>query len=166
MKKLGFIFVILTVFMLLMASTASASTLLQYDSVGSDVQVLQTNLNQLGYPVGTVDGQFGLKTKIAVISFQNAQGLTADGVVGAMTQNAITVALQKQARQLLTDNLIAQFHGKTQSDVSDINQITIPLILFKHCVRLLTPSFLYIFPVCAATVLVVMHSSSAISLLE
>lgn len=92
MKKLGFLVVLMSLFILLTASTASASTLLKYGSVNSEVKVLQTNLNQLGYPVGVADGIFGLKTKGAVSAFQKAQGLTADGLVGSLTQRALKTA--------------------------------------------------------------------------
>lgn len=40
--------------------------------------------NKHGYSL-TVDGDFGLKTKTAVVSFQKKHGLTADGIVGAKT---------------------------------------------------------------------------------
>lgn len=92
MKKFGFLAVLLMLFTLLTASTASASTLLKYGSMGSEVKVLQTELNDLGYSVGTVDGVLGNKTKSSVISFQKNHGLTADGIVGAMTQRALTTA--------------------------------------------------------------------------
>lgn len=110
MKKFGFVLVLLALFMVLIASTASASTLLRYGSVGSEVSVLQTNLNQLGYPVGAVDGQFGSRTKGAVINLQKGHGLTADGVVGSLTQGAIAFALHPVStptRQQRTDGIIA-----------------------------------------------------------
>ncbi|GAB6153747.1 NlpC/P60 family protein [Desulfosporosinus burensis] len=92
MKKVGFIFVLISVFILLTATTTNASTLLKYGSGGSEVKVLQTDLNMLGYSVGTVDGVFGNKTKSAVINFQKDRGLTVDGVVGSQTRRALTTA--------------------------------------------------------------------------
>jgi len=62
-----------------------AAYLLKYGSKGSAVNKLQILLNGLGYSVGTVDGEFGAKTKAAVVKFQKANGLTADGEVGAKT---------------------------------------------------------------------------------
>lgn len=63
---------------------------------GDDVKSLQNDLNTLGYNVGTADGQFGKKTKNAVIAFQKAHKLTADGIVGNGTKNAINNAVQSK----------------------------------------------------------------------
>ena len=52
--------------------------------------VLQDALNYLGYNVGSIDGIFGTRTKNAVISFQNANGLGKDGIVGCATWRRIT----------------------------------------------------------------------------
>lgn len=56
---------------------------------GADVRVLQNALADLGYSVGSVDAQFGPKTKAAVERFQSSVGLTADGIVGRQTKTAI-----------------------------------------------------------------------------
>ena len=58
---------------------------LKLGMTGDDVRYLQTYLNAHGYNCGTADGDFGLKTKVQVILFQKAKGLTPDGVVGPMT---------------------------------------------------------------------------------
>ena len=62
---------------------------LKYGSSGSAVKKLQILLNGLGYSCGTVDGRFGAKTLEAVKAFQKANGLTADGIVGAATWNKL-----------------------------------------------------------------------------
>ncbi len=56
---------------------------------GGQVRALQRALKALGYSVGTVDGQYGPSTKTAVASFQHDAGLTADGVFGPKTLNAL-----------------------------------------------------------------------------
>ena len=56
---------------------------------GDDVKAVQNKLNSLGYNCGTADGYYGNATKSAVISFQSAKGLTADGEVGPATWNAL-----------------------------------------------------------------------------
>ena len=45
----------------------------------------EQRLRELGYYQGEVDGQFGAQTRLAVLAFQQASGLTADGVVGETT---------------------------------------------------------------------------------
>ena len=58
-------------------------------SSGDAVTTLQTELNAQGYACGEADGVFGQNTLNAVIAFQTAKGLTADGVVGAQTWEAL-----------------------------------------------------------------------------
>lgn len=61
----------------------------RYGSRGNAVKWVQWYLNRLGYNCGNIDGIFGSGTKIAVIKFQRAKGLSADGIVGAQTRNAL-----------------------------------------------------------------------------
>ena len=56
---------------------------------GWDVAALQFLLQRRGYSPGSLDGGFGAGTRSAVLSFQRAAGLTADGVVGSATLNAL-----------------------------------------------------------------------------
>lgn len=60
---------------------------------GSSVRTLQTNLKTLGYYTGSVDGDYGSGTTAAVTAFQAANGLTADGIAGKATLNAISAAI-------------------------------------------------------------------------
>lgn len=55
---------------------------------GDAVQAVQSQLRSRNYAV-TVDGDFGPGTESAVRSFQSAQGLSADGVVGPNTWLAL-----------------------------------------------------------------------------
>lgn len=66
------------------SSSALVSTL-RYGSEGAEVTTLQNRLIALGYLAGSADGKFGRDTKAAVIAFQKANQLDADGVVGADT---------------------------------------------------------------------------------
>ncbi len=52
---------------------------------GICVKEVQTHLNAWGYSL-TVDGDFGPKTKAAVVAFQKRVSLTADGLVGPKTK--------------------------------------------------------------------------------
>lgn len=65
----------------------------KYGSKNADVSYVQDSLNKLGYNAGTVDGIFGANTQSAVMAFQQAQGLVADGIVGAMTYSSLESAL-------------------------------------------------------------------------
>lgn len=56
---------------------------------GDDVKTLQTYLNTHNYNCGLADGIFGNLTKQAVISFQLANKLKDDGIVGPITRNYI-----------------------------------------------------------------------------
>ena len=56
---------------------------------GDDVKAVQNKLNSLGYNCGVADGYYGNDTKNAVVKFQSAKGLTADGEVGPATWNAL-----------------------------------------------------------------------------
>ena len=62
---------------------------LKRGSSGEAVSQLQTRLKELGYYTGTVDGQYGAGTETSVKNFQAANNLTADGVAGPQTQEAI-----------------------------------------------------------------------------
>jgi peptidoglycan hydrolase-like protein with peptidoglycan-binding domain len=64
---------------------------LRQGSSGASVSRLQQDLRQLGYFYGPVSGYFGLDTQQAVIKFQQASGLRADGVVGSRTKQAILI---------------------------------------------------------------------------
>src|ERR671918_1348435 len=62
---------------------------LQKGNRGWDVAALQFRLVKHGHPPGGVDGVFGAGTQNAVISFQSANGLSADGVAGPQTVAAL-----------------------------------------------------------------------------
>ena len=52
---------------------------------GNITKWIQNKLNSLGYNCGATDGIFGQNTKNAVIAYQKAKGLVADGIVGPKT---------------------------------------------------------------------------------
>lgn len=72
------------------ASTGTPSSdTLKSGSEGAAVKQLQTKLKELGYYTGSVDGKYGAGTVSAVKAFQAANNLTADGVAGKATQEAV-----------------------------------------------------------------------------
>ncbi len=56
---------------------------------GAQVLALQKRLSELGYWLGTPDGEFGPLTTQAVYAVQGAAGLGRDGVVGPATRKAL-----------------------------------------------------------------------------
>lgn len=59
------------------------------NSRGSDVTRLQQALTTRGFNPQGIDGAFGNHTRAAVIAFQRAQGITADGIVGPDTSERL-----------------------------------------------------------------------------
>lgn len=64
--------------------------LVRSGSKGSNVISLQKELKAAGINPGPIDGEFGAKTKAAVMKYQRAHHLEVDGVVGAKTWSALT----------------------------------------------------------------------------
>ncbi|MBD1848753.1 peptidoglycan-binding protein [Leptolyngbya sp. FACHB-711] len=71
------------------ATSSAPRDFLQLNDSGDQVAELQRRLTALGYYSGSASGVFDGATQFAVISFQQANGLTADGVVGAETTAAL-----------------------------------------------------------------------------
>lgn len=101
------------------ASRAAARTL-KVGSRGDDVKALQANLNQLGYNAGTPNGIFGTSTKNAVISFQKTYGLSADGIAGTNTLDAISTTVNRKNKKILSK-------GQVSNDVKNLQNNLISL---------------------------------------
>lgn len=63
---------------------------------GGLVRDLQRLLTQLGYFPGAVDGDFGKRTRAAVLAFQADNHLTPDGIVGPLTREALVQASPRE----------------------------------------------------------------------
>lgn len=59
--------------------------LLKRGAKGEAVRRLQSALNRLGFDAGAADGVFGPKTEAAVMAFQRASGIEADGEFGPVS---------------------------------------------------------------------------------
>lgn len=108
-KKIA-VLILLIFFSLSLSSPAQAalgSVLLKVGSTGADVVQLQTELNYVGFNVGTVDGIFGSLTKQGVINFQSAHNLVTDGIVGPLTADSLNTAYQAELRQNKVNSIIA-----------------------------------------------------------
>jgi peptidoglycan hydrolase-like protein with peptidoglycan-binding domain len=75
------------------AIVVPTSTLKPGDT-GAQVTELQKALAHVGYSPGAIDGNYGSGTTDAVKRFQQAHGLTADGVAGPQTLAALETAVQ------------------------------------------------------------------------
>ena len=84
---------------------AASSGVLRYGSPKSDVQTLQTQLKQLGYYSGVVDGEYNTSTEIAVTRFQKAKGLKVDGLAGLATRGRLQAAMVAK-NQIVTSPII------------------------------------------------------------
>jgi Putative peptidoglycan binding domain len=73
--------------------TLPSSGALKPGDTGSAVKTLQQALTRLGFSAGKADGTYGPLTKTAVVAFQQANGLTTDGIVGAQTAAKLNAAL-------------------------------------------------------------------------
>lgn len=94
-KKTAAFFLVLFVLGVLSPMAALAAV----DSEGRQIEPMdiQKALKEAGYYQGTLDGIIGSKTKAAIRSFQEANGLKVDGVCGPYTWDALKVYLNQPA---------------------------------------------------------------------
>lgn len=107
----------------LYGADAASSTVpsLQAGDSGTEVEILQKKLIELGYNLGSygADGQFGPATLDAVVQFQQAKGLDTDGIVGSKTQTKLLevryVARERKQQYAMEEESIAE----NSSDIDD-----------------------------------------------
>ena len=73
--------------------TQRAEAAVAWGSRGEQVSKVQRKLRQWGYYDGAVDGVFEQETYDAVVRFQRKNGLTADGVIGSATAEAMGLSV-------------------------------------------------------------------------
>lgn len=88
-KPLKFFIIVIALLCVLCVTVGALSKM---GSTGEEVTRIQTRLKEWGYYNGQIDGIFGTATRDAVIKFQKANGLTADGIVGIKTLAAIGIS--------------------------------------------------------------------------
>ncbi|MFN6464291.1 MAG: peptidoglycan-binding protein [Nostoc sp. DedVER02] len=81
---------------------------LSQGKTGAAVTRLQQRLRQLGYLNANPNGNFGPKTKDAVIKFQRNYGIAANGIVNRQTWNALLGSSPTQARSSRSSSLSSQ----------------------------------------------------------
>lgn len=83
--------ILITTVLMLLVLCVNALALSKNGSRGDEVRKIQTKLKNWGYYNGSIDGVYGWQTENAVKSFQKKNGLTADGVAGEKTLNAMGI---------------------------------------------------------------------------
>src|SRR6476469_579712 len=81
---------------LVLRRRSMAEPTLQRGSTAPAVRDLQEALKALDYNPGPIDGIFGATTEAAVKAFQQAKGISADGIVGKVTWINIDEADQSE----------------------------------------------------------------------
>ena len=76
----------------------AADGTLELGEGGPAVLALQQRLVDLGYWIGSADGNYGQLTRQAVMAFQKAEGLGRDGVAGPITQGRLAGAQRQASR--------------------------------------------------------------------
>lgn len=89
MKRATRIFCMVLALLLALTAPALAFEEIAKGSKGDAVKGIQTRLIELGFLSGNADGDFGAGTESAVMAYQEANGLTATGVVDEATFNAL-----------------------------------------------------------------------------
>ncbi len=88
-RRLSCLFLASAVGVVGVSGEACASEVLKKGAKGSEVFKLQEHLQRLGYLKDSITGVFNTETERAVIQFQQAKGLAADGIVGLQTKSVL-----------------------------------------------------------------------------
>jgi peptidoglycan hydrolase-like protein with peptidoglycan-binding domain len=99
-------FVSVAITLAILSIAGQTLALQKVGSNSSEVANIQSCLKKLGYFRGPVNGNFGSITQQAVIAFQQAKKLPADGVVGISTQRSLQQACpSRTANSRVSSNL-------------------------------------------------------------
>lgn len=94
--------------------------LVSWGTSGDLVRQTQQRLKDLGYYTGTVDGIFGSRTYEAILAFQEATGLTPDGIAGDATLSALGISGGGGTRPPLNEDdlmlLASIIHGEARGE--------------------------------------------------
>lgn len=88
-----------------------------------NIRQIQNLLDYLGYKPGVIDGANGPNTRDAVMAFQRAEGLAADGIAGSNTQAKLLEAVA-QGRVHKPQEATSKPPGKTGTFWDDIEFFT------------------------------------------
>lgn len=86
---------------------------------GVFVTDLQTQLAELKYHLGEIDGHFGPMTETSVLSFQSDNDLTTDGVVGRVTWDALGKARPRSLGSSRSETTVDDLRKKGSRTIKD-----------------------------------------------
>lgn len=93
-----------------------ARPVLRQGSRGAWVLDLQDQLVNLGYTLGSKDGDFGSRTLAAVVAFQNDSFIAADGIVGDRTWAALEQGSKRTKRPIEMEDLKGKSRTVAQAE--------------------------------------------------
>lgn len=104
----------------------NAPDTIAYGDTGTMVKAVQDSLIRLGYPLGAADGDFGDKTRAAVLAFQAAEGLATTGVVDQATKDRLETAPPRpvdEARATATADDLRKAGSQTVAHADSVKNV-------------------------------------------
>lgn len=129
---------LIVIFLFFSICCLSVSALSKMGSMGNEVTEIQSFLKTEGFYSGAIDGIFGTATKNAVIAFQKANGLAADGVVGNQTLKAMGISDENRGYNSADFVLLARIISAEARGESYLGQVAVGAVVLN---RVEHPSF-------------------------
>ena len=130
--------IMITVFILFCLLCVTVGALSKIGSTGQEVSEIQSRLKEWGYYSGAIDGIYGTATRNAVIAFQKANGLTADGIAGTKTLAAIGISGKNSTYNSADYELLARIISAEARGESYLGQVAVGAVILN---RIEHPSF-------------------------
>ncbi len=132
------IILILNIFVIGLAQEVDAATYGRGDR-NDMVRQIQMKMKELGVYTGSTDGNFGPATEEAVKKFQESQGLTVDGRVGAKTMEALGISVGDATQSGQSDlDLLARLISAEARGEPYVGQVAVGAVVLN---RMAHPSF-------------------------
>ncbi len=120
----------------------------KYGSRGDEVKQIQTKLKNWGYYSGNVDGIYGSATLSAVKYFQRKNGLTADGIAGTKTLQALGIYNSSSSKNTSSNsttnssnlNLISRFVYAESRGEPYTGQVAVAAVILNRVKSSLFPN--------------------------
>lgn len=112
------------------------SKMLQTGSKGSDVQVIQETLRDMGFYIGdTADGKFGQKTSLALKNFQSSRKIPETGIVDKTTLKEMINVAPPKDKKLWDNDVISSLKDKNiipSNDLGNGKRAKVVIDLSEH----------------------------------